>query len=101
MKTYKEKFLDLALKLSKDDFSEGYELLLGDNIILSIEPVPIEDIYIIKLSIMGYDYQLNPFSVSKDDLTNKDEMEEYFNNALNEILFISKNLKKLIGEMSA
>ena len=101
MKTYKEKFLDLALKLSKDDFSEGYELLLGDNIILSIEPVPIEDIYIIKLSIMGYDYQLNPFSVSKDDLTNKDEMEEYFNNALNEILFISKNFKKLIGEMSA
>lgn len=101
MKSYKEKFLDLALKLSNDDFSDGYELVLQENIILSIETVPIEDIFIIKLSIMGYEYQLNPFSVSKEDLTNKKEMEVYFNSALSEVLFVSNNLKKLIGEMSA
>lgn len=91
------KFFALADWVSQTGY-KGW-VTLGTNIELGIEQIPIEEVYIVDLNFYGTKIQLNTFSLTKEEITDRKELTKLYGMAVKELESIQKKLKNDIKEI--
>ena len=94
----KSELYALTQRVLKNESSGFIEL--GHNIELHIFLVPIEDVYLFELHFYGFKYQVNTFSISKDELENKEFIDDIYKQTLQILEDINQRIKIDIGKIN-